>query len=513
MKAIATSEENKVAYRRIKHLIENEGSIITYRQVARQVRCHINTAKKYGQNHSAGSKRLMRSSLLLNHLESNSRLSATYILSGRLQPNSSIGKTQIPNVDTLFPLLSSPPQKSLRDLGSGPVKIVDMDERSEAAFSDMEETQPRQEGDFWSNDKGAKEGDGGIGGSIREGKWGNDESWRKEVPRFGVVLARDYELEDKKTLFDDNGLSIHVYSLASAVIKDPAKFLIPSLELHESSNLYNPELYGTISGKAVEPVPPIDTKPKLTAKISKDNLLGVENKPPIKENRPATSEGKKGSGLKNEIKAKSGPSRSTSKTTLKASGSRKRIVASDTEDDESESTSNIKRKSNGPPTGKISKSLEPTSSMVARNDRAALEAMASMEYDSSKDEDDDVVKKKNKEEVKPLRDSKTGRKVRRIKKTRREKDKKGYVVSKDYWTDESYDESETDPGAQIQSQTAVPNRPAIRQHISTSSVGSTASNSGLGGLGGGPVGSGTRKAGGAGKSGGQSTLMGFFKKK
>lgn len=76
--------------------------------------------------------------------------------------------------------------------------------------------------------------------------------------------------------------------------------------------------------------------------------------------------------------------------------------------------------------GSSKTALEPTSSMVAREDKAALEAMAGMDVDFSDDEKPLAARSKVKEEARPLRKSATGRKVRRVKKTKREKDDKGY---------------------------------------------------------------------------------------
>lgn len=64
--------------------------------------------------------------------------------------------------------------------------------------------------------------------------------------------------------------------------------------------------------------------------------------------------------------------------------------------------------------------------MVAREDKAALEAMAGMDIDFSDNEEPLAARPKAKEEARPLRKSATGRKVRRVKKTKREKDDKGY---------------------------------------------------------------------------------------
>lgn len=75
--------------------------------------------------------------------------------------------------------------------------------------------------------------------------------------------------------------------------------------------------------------------------------------------------------------------------------------------------------------GSSKTALEPTSSMVAREDKAALEAMAGMDVDFSDDEEPLAARSKVKEEAR-LRKSATGRKVRRVKKTKREKDDKGY---------------------------------------------------------------------------------------
>lgn len=93
------------------------------------------------------------------------------------------------------------------------VKIVDMDQNSDAGDSDVEGLESQSQGqskaqriglmgtddedermDGVGNDRGAQVGDGGIGGGKRLGELGFK---RERVKRWGVVLATAEALEGK----------------------------------------------------------------------------------------------------------------------------------------------------------------------------------------------------------------------------------------------------------------------------------------------------------------------------
>lgn len=325
-------------------------------------------------------------------------------------------------------------------------------------------------------------------------------------------------LEEKRALFDESGLNIHIYALSPAPVRDPAQFLIAGLELHDNANMYNSSIYGSITGHAFKPSakpnplapakPPVKgaTAPSIFARGPKEEMVTEEIKKEVKKQgstkhvkdepvKPLPSTSATAATAKNKAQS------------LNKSSSKKRVINSDTEEDEP-GPAKAKASTSTSKGGSSKTALEPTSSMVAREDKAALEAMAGMDVDFSDDEEPLAARSKVKEDARPLRKSATGRKVRRVKKTKREKDDKGYFVSKDYWTDESYsgesepEQVEPQPKAQPASKRGS-SKPPIKARESASSVGS---GSGVG------AGGGVKKP--AGKSAaGQSTLMGFFKKK
>ncbi|OWZ67722.1 hypothetical protein AYX14_05644 [Cryptococcus neoformans] len=507
-----TPEQQKQVTRKLTHWIENESKIVTYRTVSREIGCHVNVAKN----------------ILLRHFEANPSLAATYLLTGPLLSTSALTQT------ILQSSITSKAGKSLRNLGDGMVKIVDMDQNSDAGDSDVEGLESQSQGQSKAqraglmgaddedermegvgNDRGAQVGEGGIGGGKRLGELGFG---KERIKRWGVVLATAEALEEKRALFDASGLNIHIYALSPAPVRDPAHFLIAGLELHDNANMYNSSIYGSITGHAFKPSakpnplapakPPVKgaAAPSIFARGPKEEMVTEEIKKEVK--KQGSTKHVKDEPVK--------PRPSTSATaaiaknkaqSLNKSSSKKRVINSDTEEDES-GPAKAKALTSTSKGGSSKTALEPTSSMVAREDKAALEAMAGMDVDFSDDEKPLAARSKVKEEARPLRKSATGRKVRRVKKTKREKDDKGYFVSKDYWTDESYSgESESEqvepqPKAQPASKRGS-SKPPIKARESASSVGS---GSGVG------AGGGVKKP--AGKSAaGQSTLMGFFKKK
>ncbi|KIR43174.1 DNA polymerase delta subunit 3 [Cryptococcus deuterogattii 99/473] len=510
--------------------MKNESKIITYRTVSREIGCHVNVAKN----------------ILLRHFEANPSLAATYLLTGPLLSTSVLTQTVFQNGT------ASKDGKSLRDLGDGMVKIVDMDQNPDAGDSDVEGLESQSQGqskaqrtglmgtddddermDGVGNDRGAQVGEGGIGGGKRFGESGLQ---REKVKRWGVILATAEALEVKVCWT----CGVHFWLKLTKLYQDPAQFLIASLELHDNANMYNSETYGSITGDAFKPSakpnplapakPSVkeSAAPSIFARGSKDKTVKEETRKEVKKQVSTTNVEDEPVKVRAQFlyewqeygvliieKPRSSTSATAAATAinkaqpLNKSNSKKRIINSDTEEDEP-SPAKPKASTSMSKGGSSKTALEPTSSMVAREDKAALEAMADMDVDFSDDEKSVAARPKAKEETKPLRKSATGRKVRRVKKTKREKDDKGYFVSKDYWTDESYS-GESEP-EQVEPQSKPQragkmggNKPPIKARESASSVGS-GSGSGAG------AGGGAKKSAGK-PAGGQSTLMGFFKKK
>lgn len=104
------------------------------------------------------------------------------------------------------------------------------------------------------------------------------------------------------------------------------------------------------------------------------------------------------------------------KQKLSSSRSKRRVIESDEEEEEIESAP-VPRKA----------PLQQTSSMVRADDQAAMEAIMTMDVDL--DDDDDVREPTPKPaQAKPVsKDGGTKRKRRRVKKSRTEKDAKGYM--------------------------------------------------------------------------------------
>ncbi|ODN83985.1 hypothetical protein L202_00021 [Cryptococcus amylolentus CBS 6039] len=506
---MATAEQQKQAARKLTYWLESERRIVSYRVLSRELGLHVNVAKD----------------ILLKHLQSNPSLSSTYLLSGPLLSSSSLTQTQL-----------SPSHgagggggKGFRDLGEGMVKIVDMDERSDAgsdADADADADAAGEEGkvangenerlgddqdtrmDGVGNDRGAAPGDGGLGGGEVIGEDGDGDGVRRErVDRWGVVFAADDMLEEKKRLFNPGHVSVHVYSLSPAPISDPTQFIIPntSIRSHPETQ-YNTEVYGTFTGDAFKPA----AQPTVAAGVKKEAVQGK------KEDSAAAVFGAKkpadAKGIKKEAGQSSPEKKPTTKAAPRPSNSKRKVVTSDTENDEPAPSKPAPKPSTSSSTSAAPSTTKPKAKTAEEEDLAALEAMAGM--DDSDDEFSvtsfakDASKGRGKDGEKvgriPGKRSLSGRKVRRVKKTKRETDAKGYMVSKDYYTDESYSgesepEQKPDIKAAPKAAPAKP-KPPIKAQGSSSSTGS---------------GSGVKKGGpgAGGKPAGQSTLMGFFKKK
>ncbi|OCF42861.1 hypothetical protein I317_03338 [Kwoniella heveanensis CBS 569] len=458
-----------------------------------------------------------------------------------------------------------------------------MDEMSEGDRNSEDEREEDEQVGFEEvgNDNGDEDGLAGNLGIIggKSGEEGEDLR-REDVVRWGVVLVGQDELEEKKKLFESETLNVHIHSLAPAPFSDPAQYLIPNLTLREHPNYHNPSLYGTISGDAFKPNVPVaaDGQDKKSMKDGGMDWSGVGAKKVVGgkkvEDKKADDKQAQGKENKNEPKKSffeastttkaatptaepiTEPSKATSSTTAKPtksstassgsiSGKKKRVIHSDTEEDEppapsaagaadapASSASSLSKKALKP---------EPTSSMVRADDQKAMEAMMSMDMDMDVDMLDEVelaqaaasspknAKKGPKKATTPAEEvvvkkepgttsgSAGVRKKRRVKKTVVETNKKGYMVSEDVWTEESCSESEPEqadtdkkPATAI---TSSKSKPPMKARDSASSIGSnTTKTPASSGAASGAGTSGTKKAGGPSLKG-QSTLKGFFTKK
>ncbi|WVF71009.1 hypothetical protein IAT40_005805 [Kwoniella sp. CBS 6097] len=536
---MTTAEQQKIASRKLTHWIENERKIVTFRDISREVGCHVNLAKN----------------LLLEYHNSHPSSSATYLLTGPLLSTSTLNQTQ---------LLSLQPKHGDQSL-TQKVRIVDMDEMSEGDRNSEDEREEDEIGfEEVGNDKGAEDGLAGNLGIIG-GKSGEEgEGLRGEdVIRWGVVLVGQDDLEEKKKLFETDTLNIHIHSLAPAPISDPAQYLIPNLILRENFNYHNPALYGTISGDAFKPSISAQGQEKKAMKDGGMDWSGAKKvvggkKPEEKKIEEKKTEEKKPEAKKSFFGASttskattsaaetpSEPAKATSstagkpaKSTQAPSGSisskKKRVIHSDTEEDEPPAAAAAAPASSAPSLSKKGMKAEPTSSMVRADDQKAMEAMMSMDMDMDVDMDmsdpADEPSPKNKkkgshkaetavDEVTVKKQAGTPgssggvRKKRKVKKTVVETNKKGYTVSRDVWTEESCSESEPEDKKPDISKS----KPPMKARDSTSSIGSNnaktpASSGAASGAGAAAGAGGAKKVGGANLKG-QSTLKGFFTKK
>ncbi|WWC88210.1 uncharacterized protein L201_003115 [Kwoniella dendrophila CBS 6074] len=522
---MASPEQHKIAIRKLSQWIENDRRIVTYRDISREVGCHVNVAKNL---------------LYVHYKDNEESVSPTYLLTGPLLKESKINQTELISLT------------QIRSTSTQKVRIVDMDEMSEGDRNSEDEDDHIQEDDV-GNDKGEL---GGLVGNsdlelnVKKEDLNDENSLIKNdenVPRWGVVLVGKDNFEEKKLLFEQDTLNIHIHSLAPSPVTDPAQYLIPNLTLRQHEKYHNSEIYGTISGesliaKAAEKKPMKDggmdwsSSKKVTGgtkkdentkkkdELKKEEVKKVDTKKQSPFTSTTTPSAKLVSTTATNIPSsttKAAAAASSSSTPVPAasgsiSGKKKRIITSDTEEDEPAP----KASSSG---SSKSKKAQPTSSMIrASDDQKAMEAMMSMDMDVDLSDDDSNQKVQVKEEPfdreKPTESSNsTGktRKTRRVKKSRTVEDKKGRMVTKDYSTDESYTASETDEPptktSKAKPKTINQSKPPIKARDSTSSIGSnnerkTPASSGSHPA---PV----KKASGGSAPKGQSTLKGFFTKK
>ncbi|OCF56883.1 hypothetical protein L486_05738 [Kwoniella mangroviensis CBS 10435] len=492
---MVSEDQQKVATRKLTQWIENDNRIVTYRDISREVGCHVNTAKN----------------LLLSHYNSNPSLSPTYLLTGPLLSTSTINQTQL---HSLTQIHGSSTQR---------VRIVDMDEMSEGDRNSEDEDDDDEK--EVGNDNGAEDGLVGdlklpVPGTVKDDEeMGALEG--EEVKRWGVVLVGKDGLEEKKKLFEQDTLNVHIHSLAPAPINDPAQYLIPNLTLREHKNYHNPQIYGTISGEAFRPTIPAVAEKKAMKDggidWSSKKILGGGKKEEVKKKEEPQKEEtrmvdtkKPSSSTATKVTSKPASTRPTpapASTQGSISGKKKRVINSDTEEDEP-----ARPPKTATPAAGGSKKVDPTSSMIRADDQRAMEAMMSMDMDIDMELSDNEVKVKKEPDTVITTESRKVRKKRRVKKSKTVEDKKGRMVTKDYSTDESYTASETDepaPSTKAKSGPAPTTKPQIIKRESTSSIGSGTTKT--------PAISGShppvKKATGGGTAKGQSTLKGFFTKK
>lgn len=144
-----------------------------------------------------------------------------------------------------------------------------------------------------NNDDGAMD-EGAMGIKRDEGE-DEGELESEEVARWGVVMVSEEGLEgkfkcprgdpqtggrtltlclEKKELFEQDKLSIHIYALSPApvkvgftsiwlshesvlIIQDPGQYLVSNLALRSNKHYHNPAVYGTITGDALKNVPEV----------------------------------------------------------------------------------------------------------------------------------------------------------------------------------------------------------------------------------------------------------------
>ncbi|CAK9783519.1 hypothetical protein CC85DRAFT_195073 [Cutaneotrichosporon oleaginosum] len=415
---------------------------VTYRELARELRVHVHTAKN----------------LLSEYISSHDAV-PTFLVTGLLLAHSTLGQTQT----TLSQ--EAPPTQSLAHLSATQkVRIVNMDEQSDDGNSEAgaDEIEELEEGAV----------------AIEEDAESQQKRLGEGVARWGVVLVGQDQLDEKRQLFES--ATVHVYAVAPTPIKDPAVLLSSAFGLRERSDYLQPSL-GSIIGETL-----------VHAKAAKSSAKQADPKL------------EPGMGEKSERKevAKPGQTTEVAKPTVKkevtpprqkpsGSRSKRRVIASDSEEEEPIEASEPRKAP-----------LQQTSSMVRADDQAAMEAMMAMDVDL--DEESEVTQSAPTTVAEPdkaCRDESKKRKRRRVKKSRTTKDAKGYMVTTDYWTEESCSGTETD--TESSSKTAAPPKAAPRKSTEPSRTSSSTS----------AAGSGRPKAPSKKVSMGQSTLAGFFKKK
>ncbi|EIW73096.1 hypothetical protein TREMEDRAFT_59259 [Tremella mesenterica DSM 1558] len=418
----------KLAGRRLTHWIENEHRLVTFREVAREVGCHNNEAKN----------------LLLSHYTSHPSLYPTYILTGNLLPTSSLTQTQIHHDGP------SLPAGSLAHLGN--VRIVDMDQVSDdernSEDGEIDLAGELNDGKLGEMSMGSDEAsEDGIKGGIRHDAGGGneDEEMRvQEVERWGVVLVGKEKLEEKKTLFRPE-VNIHIYSLSPGPINDPAQYLIPSVQLRSMETYHNPQLYGTITGDAF-----VSEAKMKDGGMSFDKKSGNSSKDKSKESsKTVTLEKEKVEAVKtsstkgSKVKDKGKNEKEKEGEELKV---KKELHQNPNKDKSKKKPSLTPNQPNNPVSSHAepSTTTNPSSSQRQRDDTAAMEAMMSMDVDMNSDSDQEAEFDSGEKAIKnksEKRDGDTivegGRKRRKVKKSKSEMNEKGYMVTKDYWSEES----------------------------------------------------------------------------
>ncbi|KAL7419789.1 hypothetical protein Q5752_005705 [Cryptotrichosporon argae] len=513
--ATGTDEQRKVAGRVLAHWIDNEHRVVTARELARELGCHVDIAKN----------------LMLAQLGA-SAYRATYLVSGRLRATSKLTTTSLAARDS-----TDGGGQSLAHLSATQkIRVVDMDERSEgevdSEYGDDEDVEGGQYGVPGLGTVGNDKGDAvGLGAGAGAGR-GEGESVRpEEVGRWGVVLVDQDGLEDKKSLFETCG--VHVYALSPARIKDPAQFILPTFALRQRADYLRPESYGTITGEPMGPgakAPPPgkmrdgamdwgagkgkdgkEEKGK-AAKPAKEEKkvddVKAKNEKPAAEVSKAETASSKVAVQEKAKKAEAKVETETAAPTPASSASRKkkRVITSDDED-ELVPTAQATAAAPAP----ISAPLGPTSSMV-REEMAAMEAMMGMDMDVDMDDDDDV--KPDVAQAASSSKSKAaagGKKVRQVKKSRKVMDDRGYMVTKDYYTDEEYSGTDDETKPAVKSK-AEPKRTASTALVTSNKSGGGGGGGGEGGGGGGGGSAASAKPAPK-RAAGQTSLAGFFKKK
>ncbi|ORY23928.1 DNA polymerase subunit Cdc27-domain-containing protein [Naematelia encephala] len=509
-------DHQATANRKLTQWLTNERRVVTYRDLSRELRCHVNVAKN-----------LLRSYTLQQQTSSSSKsegiMTATYLLTGPLKATAQLSKTALDSLSS-----QAGPATQM-------VRIVDMDEISDGERNSEDgDGQDDELGigtERMGNDEGDQDGiNGGVGVELQGIKREDEEVIGEQVvQRWGCVLVQQDNLDEKKTLFEDDKVCVTIYSLSPVPIKDPAQYLVPILALRSHERYRDPATYGTITGSAFNAAAEGGEKKimrdggidfsKGAVKVARGGSKSEEGKKPqVKKDLfpspvPAPNPELEIPKPKPEPAAKEKPKPSSS------TNARKRDTASD---DEVASTQNLGVKSDPV--------VEPTSSMNRADDKAAMEAMMGMDDDLDMDLGDKQEQEQEQEPEPQASGSKIQakahkhvkkehgvRKKRKVKKSKTEVDEKGYMVTKDYYSEESYSgESEPDKESQNKfrkstkatleethraTTTTIKSAPPPPKKPATPAAGK-----------GGSSGTGGGSSMGKGR-GGQMSLQGFFKKK